>query len=178
MREFRKEIEAESLAEEYGGDRGRAYDGFMSFNARKYDGLELARMRSIQDKNKGIIEMLGSQSFESVIFCPVDEDLAHWKTISQIYEFCGRKWKTKTLRNLHGAFDIWKLICMFKISWGNPENEERVLQLLLGGNQFLETFYPAPDEDEDGEDGEASYAEFVKPITFYTLAAEDTVQVD
>jgi hypothetical protein len=60
---------------------------------------------------------------------------------------------------------------------GESRNEEKVLELLLENDQFLETFYPEIDHDKNGEHGGESDAELSRPIKFYTHPAEDPVQV-
>lgn len=174
MRELEKEFEDEAL-EEYDGDRRRAYEESMSSKGRKEGGLELARVQRIKDENKTFIEKLGDKAFKGVIFCPVDEDLASWKTISRVYAYCGRRWKATTIWNLHGTFEIWKLIRMFEISWGNRGNEE-ALDLLLQHDQFLKTFDLEIDADGDYK-GEDLDDELNRPFKFYSRPTGDIEQV-
>ena len=177
MKELEKEFEDENLQEEYDGDKKRAYEEYMSFMGRKEGGIELARVRRIQAENSSFIETLGERTLKDVEFSPPDEDFASWEIISRIYELYGRRWKAKSLRNLHGTFEVWKLVHMFTAAWEGQKNKTDVLEMLSEHDQFWKVYDLEVESDGESEMGDERETAFDKPIKLVTRSTKEVEQV-
>ncbi|KAF1962379.1 hypothetical protein CC80DRAFT_487856 [Byssothecium circinans] len=130
--------DGETLIKEYGGNRTLGFNALLQDIGIPEGGRppNLARIQKLRNVNECFLSDLSDRAIEDVEIQPWLEDLAHWETLSIMWQHCGQHWKFEDPRPSEG-FVIFELIRKFTTLWRSEGNMDFVDLTLLQSPQFM-----------------------------------------